>query len=54
MMKRAATLITANFVADSLLTGLFIIPIIPNDRDMSEINASTRKSMINGNKCREW
>ena len=49
IIKRAATLIIANFVADSLLTGVFIIPIIPNDKDMSEINASTWKSIINGN-----
>ena len=49
IMKRAATLRIANFVADSLLTGLFIIPITPNDRDMSENKASTRKSIIDGN-----
>jgi len=50
IMKRDVTLIMAIFVADSLLTGLFSIPIIPKHREMSEINASTLKSMIEGNK----
>ena len=48
--KSAATLMVANFVADSISNHFFTSAVIPMINAIKEINVNTLKSMIVGNK----